>query len=147
MARKTLVYTITANNRDKGKKFLITEMSPRVGHAWATRVLFGIMNSGVDMPAEWLNNGMAGVAQAGFRAIGSIRPEMGEPLMLDLLTCVQAMPNPEDPNVLRSDWDADVEEATTIFQLQYKAFELCTGFSIPAAMLTSASAAGNETAA
>lgn len=145
MARKTLTYEITDNNRDKGKRFLITEMAPRIGHAWATRVLFGIMNSGVDMPDEWLNGGMAGVAKAGFRALGSIRPEIGIPLMEELLTCVQAMPNPADPTMLRNDWDADVEEPTSIFKLQYEVFKLCTGFSMPAVKSTSESAAGQET--
>lgn len=145
MARKTLVYTVTDDNRDKGKVFVITEMAPRVGHAWATRALFGIMNGGIDMPADWLDTGMAGLANAGFKALGNLRPEIGVPLMGELLTCVQVRPNADDPARLRADWENDVEEASTIFKLQFEVFKLHTGFSMPAAKSTSASAAGPET--
>lgn len=133
MARKTLKFTVADKNRDEGKTFVINEMPVRAGHAWATRALFGIMNGGIEIPDDMLSSGFAGLAQVGIKALGNLRPEIGVPLLNELLECVQAMPNPAAPTVLRSDWDADVEEVSTIFKLQFEVLKLHMDFSMPVA--------------
>lgn len=133
MARKTLTYTVSDKNRDEGKAFVISEMPVRAGHAWATRALFGIMNGGIDVPDDLLSSGFAGLAQIGIKALGNLRPEIGVPLLDELLACVQVMPDPSVPSRLRSDWDADVEEVSTIFKLQFEVLKLHMDFSMPVA--------------
>ena len=133
MARKTLTYKVTDENRDKGKVFIITEMSPRAGHSWATRALFAIMNGGVDIGEGTLNGGFAELASVGLKALGKVNPQIGQPLFEELLTCVQVMPDPSKPSLLRDDWEADVEETATFFKLQYEVLKLHTGFSMPVA--------------
>lgn len=133
MARKTLTYKVIDENRDKNKVFVLTEMAPRDGHKWATRALFAVMNGGVDIDDDVLNGGFAGLAQVGIKALGNVRPEVGGPLLDELLTCVQVMPDPSKPGLLRADWESDVEEAATIFKLQFEVLRLHTGFSIPVA--------------
>ena len=50
MARRTLIYTVKTENRDNGKKFVITEMSASRGEAWAMRALLALMAGGVNLP-------------------------------------------------------------------------------------------------
>ena len=64
MARKTTTF-IATDGRDKGKRFLITEMSAYQSEEWAARALFAVMHSGVEVPDEVLSAGFAGVAAIG----------------------------------------------------------------------------------
>ena len=47
MSRRTLIYTVKSDNRDKGKKFQITEMSASRGEAWAMRALLAKPHRGL----------------------------------------------------------------------------------------------------
>ena len=46
MARKTKRVTITAEGRDKGKTFLITELPADQAERWAIRALLALIQSG-----------------------------------------------------------------------------------------------------
>lgn len=140
MARKHLKYTVSDAGRDQGKVFLITEMSARRGHQWATRVLFGIMNAGLEIPDNVLNAGFAGIAAIGVKALGKLPVSVAEPLLDELMTCVQIVPNPANPDIVRSLIDDDTEEILTIFKLQKEVLALHVDFSTTVASLTSASA-------
>jgi hypothetical protein len=140
MARKQLKYTVSDAGRDQGKVFLITEMSARRGHQWATRVLFGIMNAGLEIPDNVLNAGFAGIAAIGVKALGKLPVSVAEPLLDELMTCVQIIPNPANPDIVRNLVDDDTEEILTIFKLQKEVLALHVDFSTTVANLTSASA-------
>ncbi len=102
MARKTLVVTIVDENRDKGSRYLITEMSASRAERWAIRALMGMAKSGVAVPDDVVSSGMAGLARFGFTAISGMAFADAEPLLDEMMGCVQAMPNPSDPSVSRS---------------------------------------------
>lgn len=118
MARITKTITIPGAGRDKGKTFVLTEMAPRDGHRWATHALFAIINGGFDIPEDLLDAGFAGLATLGIKALSSARIENMEPLLDGLFSCVQVMPDPAKPTLLRSDIEADIEESATFFLLQ-----------------------------
>ncbi len=61
--RKTKLVTITAEGRDSGKHFLLTEMSARQAEAWADRAFLALAHSSLDLPEGFENSGMAGIAQ------------------------------------------------------------------------------------
>ena len=73
MSRRTLIYTVKSDNRDKGKKFQITEMSASRGEAWAMRALLALMAGGVNLPEGFERMGMAGLAEVGIRALSNLQ--------------------------------------------------------------------------
>ncbi len=50
MARKSIVFTVEADNRDKGKQFKITEMPARKAEEWAIRLACAVIGAGVTVP-------------------------------------------------------------------------------------------------
>lgn len=116
MARNVITHVVAADNRDKGKRFVITEMSAVQAHKWATKALFAILNSGGEIPDNMLKMGMAGIATAGFAQISSIPYAVAEPLLDELMGCVKIVQDlAPDGRPLMGD---DIEEITTIFELQ-----------------------------
>jgi hypothetical protein len=121
MARIESTYTETAEGRDKGKKFLITEMSAVGGYKWASRLLFAMANTGIDVGDEVLASGMAGLAMMGFKDVGKMPHHVAEPLMDDLLACVQVV---AENGTVRAIFPGDIEEVLTLFRLQKAAWDV-----------------------
>lgn len=128
MARKELIYTVPDEGRDKGKAFHITEMPARPGHRWATRVLFAVMNAGVELDDNVLNSGFAGLASVGLQALGKVHIDVAEPLLNELFDCIKAIPDPSRPAVMRPLCDDDTEEVSTLFKLQFQVVNLHVDF-------------------
>ena len=61
MARKTMDVLIDADNRDKGKLFFVEEMPASQAEEWATRALMAMMRSGIDIPENIQDAGLAGI--------------------------------------------------------------------------------------
>lgn len=115
MARTVQTFTVEKSNRDQGKTFIITEMSARAAHKWATKAIFAVMNGGVEIPDDVAAMGMAGIAVLGLGALTGIPYAVAEPLLNELLECVQI----KQELATRALWmDDDFEEVTTIFDLQ-----------------------------
>jgi hypothetical protein len=138
MARKILKLKITDEGRDLGKTFVLTEFAARKGHQWATRAIFGIMNAGITIPDNIATAGFAGIAAIGVKALGNVPAHVAEPLLDELLTCVEFMPDSARPEVVRSLIDDDIEEVATIFKLQKEVLALHVDFLKGASALTSA---------
>jgi hypothetical protein len=130
MARKTQTLVITADGRDKGATFLLTEMPARQAEKWATRALMAVARSSVYIPDEIQNMGMAAIAAIGIRALSGIQFDEAEPLMDEMMGCVMAMPDPAQPQVTRPLIDDDIDEVATLFKIREAIIELHTGFSI-----------------
>lgn len=129
MARKVLKLKITDAGRDLGKTFVITEMAARKGHQWATRALFALMNAGVEIPENIAAAGFAGIAAVGIKALGRVPSHIAEPLLNELLTCVEIMPDPARPEVTRALIEDDTDEILTLFKLQKEVLSLHINFS------------------
>lgn len=141
--RKIKSVTITAEGRDKGNIFVITEMSARDGDRWATRALGAMARSGIDVPPHIMELGMSGILAMGFKAILGMEFSEAEPLLDDLMACVKRFEDkvPEGRPLVES----DIEEILTFSTLRSEVFELHTGFS-PAAYLSKQWAAAEERA-
>jgi hypothetical protein len=135
MARRTATVTIDAEGRDKGKAFLLTEMSASQAERWAARAMLALARNGVEIPEGIASAGLAGVAAIGIRALGGMAFDDAEPLLADMMACVQAIPDPARPNVSRYLIEDDIEEVATRLRLRMEVFTLHTGFSLPAGML------------
>lgn len=137
--RKTKVVDITAEGRDKGKRFLITEMPAMQAEQWAARAFLALAGSGVELPDNVEKAGIAGIAILGFQALGHARYELIKPLMDEMMQCIKIIPDPERAQYVRDlnfpppgdvNSEADIEEVNTIGFLRMEVFELHTGFSI-----------------
>lgn len=126
--RKTLTYKVTTKGRDHGKQFLITELSAAAAEEWAIRAFLAMASSGVDIPDEVSAMGFAGVASAAFDSLGKIPYEKAKPLLDEMMGCVQIIPDPGRPNVVRALIDDDIEEIATRFNLRREVLALHTDF-------------------
>lgn len=138
MARKVETYTVQTAGRDQGKVFVLTEMPARQAERWATRAFLALANSGVDIPEAALSMGAAGLVVIGYNALAGASYDDLEPLMDEMWACVQVMPDPARPAVLRPmNGDGDVEEIQTLIELRREVFRLHVDFSAVAALLKS----------
>jgi hypothetical protein len=128
MSRKILTYKVTAKGRDLGKVFLLTELSTADAEDWAMQAFFALMNSGVDIPDDVAEMGLAGIASIGLGALGKIDYEKARPLLDRMMTCVQIIPDPSRPNVVRALDPSDIEEVSTRLMLRKEVFALHVDF-------------------
>lgn len=126
MALKEQIVTITADGRDKGKQYIVTEADPFRTEAWCTRALFAAMNAGVDIPENIASAGLAGVVALGAKALALVPYDTAKPLLDEMLTCVQYK---VAGGVTRGlGYDGDIEELSTILQLRKVIVGLHTDF-------------------
>lgn len=126
--RKTETITITAEGRDQGKVFKITEMPAAAAERWALQALFALLNTGVDIPPDLAEAGMAGWASLGFDAFARLPFAAAEPLLADMWVCVQYQPDPAKPSVVRPLIEEDIEEVGTRIRLRKSVWDLHIGF-------------------
>lgn len=140
MPRRTKEVVITDEGRDKGKSFLLTEVGALQAEKWAIRAGLLAVQNGVDIrnPID----GMAGLVLAGvFTVLGGLKFSDLEPLLDEMLTCIQYRPDSRNPDiaksmVVRQLFPDDIEEVQTLFRLRREVVELHLGFSIAAALST-----------
>lgn len=133
MGRRTETITIEDEGRDKGKVFVITEMSAMAGERWAGRITELVLASGVEVPEdiskESITEDAAGLAQ--LVAIGvPLLKAMHDP-EIDKATweCVKYQHNPQHPpQALMQDDACQIEEISTVTHLRMAVFSMHTGF-------------------
>jgi hypothetical protein len=130
--RKTSHITIQDEGRDKGKVFVLTEKSAIEADKWGIRALLALSKSGVPIPPEFMEMGIIGVLAVGIHRLAGVSFGDLEPLLDEMLTCVQVIPTPERPDIVRKLLPDDIEEVKTLQTLRMEVFRLHTGFSPPA---------------
>jgi hypothetical protein len=147
--RKEAYITIRKEGiRDDGKVFYIREMPAMQAEKWATKALMAILRSGADIPDNIASQGLAGVAQMGIPALIALNFADVEPLLDEMLTCIQVVANPDRPQVKRRlTANDDIEEVATLMQLREEILSMHLGFSLGAALSTSTRGQGTETTA
>lgn len=133
MPRAIVNYTVKHDGRDKGKVFVLTEMSSREGEEWAFRSLMALMASGVDLPDGFENMGMAGIAQIGLKAFSGLKWEVAKPLLDEMWDCVQIMPDPSKHHIVRNLIEEDIEEIVTRLKIRAEIWKLHADFFVVAA--------------
>lgn len=134
MARKTKVVVIEAEGRDQGKHYLLTELPASQAERWATRALMAMAKSGVEIPDGLERAGVAGIAVVGLRAVAGMPFEEAQPLLDEMMACVEFIPDPARPQVHRYLIEDDIEEVATRIMLRQEVIELHTGFSLAGAI-------------
>jgi hypothetical protein len=128
MARNTLNYTVTDEGRDKGKTFVLTEMPASRAEAWAMRAILALLANNVELPDGFERLGMAGMAEVGIKALSGLKWDVAEPLLSEMWDCVQIMPDPSKPQIVRNLIEEDIEEISTRVKLRAEVWKLHTGF-------------------
>ena len=131
--RKEKDVTIIADGRDKGKVFHLTEMGAIPAEKWAIRACGAIAKTGFDFDPS---GGWAIIAALGFHALLKAEWALVEPLLDEMMTCVQF----KAPAATRPLFDGDIEEIATVVKLRDEVFELHSGFSVAAALYSLAAA-------
>lgn len=144
MARNVLNYTVVDEGRDKGKTFVLTEMAASRAESWAMRAILALIKSGVELPDGFERLGMAAMAEMGINALSGLRWEVAEPLLEEMWTCVQIMPDPSKAHVVRDLIEEDIEEIMTRVKLRIEVWKLHVGFLKAVSLSISA---GNPAAA
>jgi flagellar motor component MotA len=68
------------------------------------------------------------MAEMGIKALVGLKWEVAEPLLAEMWSCVQIMPDPTKPHVIRNLIEEDIEEITTRIKLRAEVWKLHTGF-------------------
>lgn len=126
--RKTLVLTIDDEGRDYGKRFLITEMPAQQAEKWAMRAILALMRGGMELPDGYEFNGMAALIGIALREVlPNLAWQDAEPLLDEMLHCVQVLPDPTNTNIVRPIM-GDVEEVKTLYKLRMAVWDIHTDF-------------------
>lgn len=143
--RKSKVITITADNRDKGRSYLLTEQPPLKTEAWAARALLALGRAGMEISDDAIELGapaLAAVVAAGISAFRRMAFDDAEPLLREMLDCVSFIPDMAkiDPissaPISRPLFSDDIDEVSTLLRLREEVLELHLGFSVTAALST-----------
>lgn len=137
MARKETTFIAEAG-RDKGKQFLITEMSASQAEAWAIKVILAVGNAGIEIPENLASQGMSGLMEVGYMSLLKIPYESAKPLLDEMMTCVQFSPSPTIKRPLIED---DIEEVKTRLALRKAIWSLHMDFFLGESESTSESEA------
>jgi len=135
--RKTAKITIDLEgSRDVGKTYLLTELSAEEAEDWLFAFIMAAARSGVVLPPNLQEIGLAGVATLSLQALGGMRLEEARPLLAKMFSCVQFV---SSDGIVRALVKDDIEEVSTRLRLRKEVVELHTGFFGAAKRLSSAS--------
>jgi len=124
--RKTALVTIDADNRDQGKRYLLTEMSALSAEKWFRVLVAKLARDGMPLPKDAAEIGMAAIPQ--FPLLTYMSWVDDEALIGALMRCIQAWP--EGAPQARPMMENDVEEVLTLAQLKMEVLALHLGFSL-----------------
>lgn len=131
--RRTTTVTITAEGRDKGAQFLVTEMDADRAESWAMRALLALTNAGADLPfdlGEVKAASMAKLAAAGIEALTKLQFDTVKPLLDEMMSCVQFIPSSGPPaQPLLKGPACQIQEVSTRLQLRLEVLKLHVDFS------------------
>lgn len=130
--RNEVRFTVQKEGRDKGKTYLITEFSAEKGERLAAKILFAIMNAGINLPKGIDKMAMESIAVAGFdliaAAITRISFEVAEPIFKEMMEGIQFIPDISKPELTRILLPEDIEEISTRLSLRREVWSINTSF-------------------
>lgn len=126
MARKEIPFIVEEEGRDKGKEFLITEMSAWDADSLAQDIFRAMGDSNYSsIPADVIAMGCAGLATVGLSVISASSPEVARQLRDRLMSTVDIIITSEGQRQQREvNGSLDFEEVATIRSLLDKVFEI-----------------------
>ena len=129
--RKELLVTIVDAGRDQGKVFKITEAHAVQADKWGIRAMLALNRNGAQIPDEIMKLGLIGVLVVGVHKLKGVLWEDLEPLIDEMMSCVEVVPTPSQRNVVRKLFidPNDIEEVSTLSTLRMEVFKLHVDFS------------------
>lgn len=126
MARKEIPFIVEEEGRDKGKEFLITEMSAWDADSLAQDIFRAMGDSNYSsIPADVIAMGCAGLATVGLSVISASSPEVASQLRDRLMSTVDIIITSEGRRQQRKvNGSLDFEEVSTIRSLLDKVFQV-----------------------
>ena len=100
--------------RDADKVYRITEMPAVKAEKWALKALWAVASAGVDIPEDVTNAPLAKLAEFGLKALAKVPFHIVEPLLDEMLTCVEVL---TDAGVRKLIAD-DFQDVKTILKLR-----------------------------
>lgn len=130
MARKEIPFIVETEGRDKGKEFLITEMSAWDADTLAQDIFRAMGDYNYSsIPADVIAMGCAGLATVGLSVISASSPEVARQLRDRLMSTVDIIITSEGQRQQRKvNGSLDFEEVSTIRTLLDKVFEINFNF-------------------
>lgn len=130
MARKEIPFIVETEGRDKGKEFLITEMSAWDADSLAQDIFRAMGDSNYSsIPADVIAMGCAGLATVGLSIISASSPEVARQLRDRLMSTVDIIITNDGQRQQRKvNGSLDFEEVSTIRSLLDKVFQVNFGF-------------------
>lgn len=126
MARKEIPFIVEEEGRDKGKEFLITEMSAWDADSLAQDIFRAMGDSNYSsIPADVIAMGCAGLATVGLSVISASSPEVARQLRDRLMSTVDIVITNDGRRQQRKvNGSLDFEEVSTIRSLLDKVFQV-----------------------
>lgn len=125
MARREVPYIVQDDNRDKGKEFIITEMSAWSADEMAQDIFRAMGDADFSsIPADVISMGCAGLATVGLSVLSASSPEVSRQLRDRLMDTVQIVITHDGKSQVRPAKPIDFEEVTTIRALMDQVFKL-----------------------
>ncbi|EAS3168166.1 hypothetical protein DOV11_03975 [Salmonella enterica] len=126
MARKEIPFIVEEEGRDKGKEFLITEMSAWDADSLAQDIFRAMGDSNYSsIPADVIAMGCAGLATVGLSVISASSPEVARQLRDRLMSTVDIIiTNDGQCQQRKVNGSLDFEEVSTIRSLLDKVFQV-----------------------
>lgn len=126
MARKEIPFIVEEDGRDKGKEFLITEMSAWDADSLAQDIFRAMGDSNYSsIPADVIAMGCAGLATVGLSVISASSPEVARQLRDRLMSTVDIIiTNDGQCQQRKVNGSLDFEEVSTIRSLLDKVFQV-----------------------
>ena len=133
MARKTKDLVI-ADGRDKGKTFVITEMSVIDADNWANRALLAMLRGGVDVGNLDFSNvntsgGMLELARVVIAGLGNMQEQIATDLLNELLDCARIVnADGSTREILMDEINCEIESIKTLWQIRKEALMIHIDF-------------------
>lgn len=132
MARRTVTVTITAEGRDTGKAFLLTEMPASQAEEWGAKTMNCISKAMGGFPDALLQAGLSGLTAVMISAFARSNWTDIKPLLDEMFTCIRIIPDPSKPSVTRALVETDIEDVGTRLKLREEVLGLHLNFFKPA---------------
>jgi len=133
VARREEFYTVSDNNRDFNKTFVITEMSAFDAESFAIKLGLLLLSNNPELPSDLTqkiqNNdlSMQDIAHYGFRLLQGLNYDAIKPVLDDLMMCVQIIVDKKS-GIRRALVNEDIEEVKTIMTLRKMVIGLHVNF-------------------
>lgn len=129
--RRSKAYVVTAEGRDAGKTFILTEKSAMAAEMWALRVFLALARTGLQIPEELKAMGLMGLAILSIDAARFMQFDDAKVVLSELMECVKIVPDPDNnPDFSRPLVENDISEIRTLLMLKREVLELHLGFSL-----------------